>query len=71
MDNEVVMAVVPENACKVVSDPTIARKLIKQGFNVIDIKPKKRFPRETVFVFEVKGDFMAQLNQYLEEKQDQ
>lgn len=76
MSETILTAVMPEahgneSQCKVVSEPTIARKLIKMGYKVVDIKPKKKFPRETVFVFEIVDGFMDQLNKYLEEKQQE
>ncbi len=39
---------------QVIKDPSVAKKLIKDGFKVIDIAPKKEKnkERETVFFFE-------------------
>lgn len=62
------MAVVPEKTTKVVPDPVIARKLIQEGYSIIDIKPKKNFPKETAFVFKVTDGFMEDLNKLIEEK---
>ena len=39
MKTEIEMAIVPEG--KIVSDASIARKLIRDGYRIIDIKPKK------------------------------
>lgn len=65
------MAVMPEKTTKVVSDPVIARKLVQSGFSIIDIKPKKHFPRETAFVFEIKDGFIDEMNKLIEEKRSQ
>lgn len=37
---------------KIVTDVAMARKLIKLGNSVIDIKPRHENPEATVFVFE-------------------
>ena len=37
---------------KVILKPTIARMLLQRGNMVVDIKPNKNNPSETVFVFE-------------------
>lgn len=65
---DVEMAVVPEKATKVVTDPRIARKLIGNKYEIVDIKPKKNFPKETVFVFKVTGNFMSELEKLIEER---
>lgn len=74
MEQKVEMAVVPNKVenenkdFKVVSDPSIARKLLKDGFTIADIKSKKSYPRESVFVFKVEDGFMDKLNGYLESR---
>ena len=67
MDNKIEMAVVPENN-KIVNDASISRKLLKDGYRIVDIKPKKGHERETVLIFRVEGDFMNMLSKYIEEK---
>lgn len=42
--------------------PNIARKLIKKGYRIIDIKPKKENNCGSLFVFEVTGDFEKDFN---------
>ena len=37
---------------RLVTDPRIARKLLKKNFVVIDIKPNKSNPDKSVFIFE-------------------
>lgn len=36
---------------KLIFSPRIARALIQRGFHVIDIKPRKENPGQTIFVF--------------------
>lgn len=66
--NNVEMAVLPKN--KIVSDAPVARKLIKDGYRVIDIKPKKNSPKESVFIFEVVPGFMEKMNEYNMERKE-
>ena len=47
---------------KVVASSKVARRLIKDGFPVVDIKPHKNDPKRTVFVFEDSNN----LREYLE-----
>lgn len=65
---DIVTAVIPEKTTKVVPDPIIARKLIQAGYNIVDIKPKRHFPRETAFVFKIVDGFIDDLNKLIEEK---
>lgn len=37
---------------KCITSPKLARKLLKKGFRIIDIKPDKRNKEATIFVFE-------------------
>lgn len=55
---------------QIVIKPTIARKLLKGGFRIIDIKPQKNvhtgeydFTR-CVFVFEGKEGLLAKIEEY-------
>lgn len=59
-------AVLPKN--KIVADAPVARKLIKDGYRVVDIKAKKNSPRESVFVFEVVPGFMEKMGEYVAER---
>lgn len=43
---------------KVVIYPSVARQLVKMGYQIIDLKPKKENRKKTLFIFEVTGDFM-------------
>ena len=62
------MAVLPE--CKLVPEAPIARKLLKDGYRVVDINPKRGHTRETVFMFEVVPGFMEKLNEYNSERKE-
>lgn len=38
---------------KLIMNPIMARKLLHKGNAIIDVKPKKESPRETIFVFDL------------------
>ena len=38
---------------KLIMNPIMARKLLKNGNVIIDIKPKKENKRETIFIFDL------------------
>ena len=42
---------------RLITDPRIARKLLKKSFVVIDIKPNKSNPDKSVFIFENTEEF--------------
>lgn len=64
--NSIEMAVLPEN--KIVTNASVARKLIKDGYKIVDIKPKRNAVRESIFVFQVVPGFMEKMNEYVAEK---
>lgn len=66
--NNIETAVLPKD--KVVSEAPIARKLLKDGYKITDIKPKKGSPRESVFIFEVVPGFIEKMECYVKEKND-
>ena len=68
--NNIEFGVVPDKNGKIVSDAAIARKLLKDGYRIIDIKPKRGHERETIFVFENSGDFIEKMNQYVNERKE-
>lgn len=70
MENKIEMAVVPEKEYKVVSDASISRRLLKDGYKLIDIKPKKGHERETVFIFKVEDGFTSAFDKYIAEKKE-
>lgn len=52
---------------KLIFDAKIARKLLKMGFVVIDIKPNRDNTDRTVFAFENTEEFQQALTQILDE----
>ena len=38
---------------KVVIQPDLARNLLKKGYKIVDIKPRRKIPEATSFVFEI------------------
>lgn len=51
---------------KCILNPTIARQLLHKGHVIVDIKPKKENPRETVFIFKDTEQFQKDLKEILE-----
>ena len=45
-----------------------ARKLLRMGYKIIDIKPLKENPQSSVFVFEVSGNFLSDYDRLRESK---
>jgi hypothetical protein len=52
---------------RLIFDAKIARKLLKQGFVVIDIKPNRENTDKSIFVFENTDAFQQGLSQLMEE----
>ena len=52
---------------RLIFDAKIARKLLKMGFVVIDIKPNRDNVEKSIFVFENTEDFKHTLAQIMEE----
>ena len=48
---------------RLVTDPRVARKLLKKGYVVIDIKPNKSNPDKSVFIFENTEEFKIALEE--------
>ena len=48
---------------RLVTDARVARKLLKRGFVVIDIKPNKSNPDKSVFIFENTEEFKVALEE--------
>lgn len=51
-----------ESKAKIVFEPQIARKLLKEGCQIIDIKPNKNDKNRTVFVFINDDNFKNQMD---------
>lgn len=52
---------------KVVAYPNVARKLLKMGYRIIDLKPKKENPKSSLFVFAVEGNFTNDFSELMAE----
>jgi translation initiation factor 1 (eIF-1/SUI1) len=52
---------------RLVFDAKMARKLLKQGFVVIDIKPNRENTEKTIFVFENTDEFKVALEKLMDE----
>lgn len=52
---------------RLIFDAKIARKLLKQGFVVIDIKPNRENTEKSIFVFENTEEFQCALTKITEE----
>ena len=52
---------------RLVFDAKMARKLLKQGFVVIDIKPNRENTDKTIFVFENTDEFKIALEKLMDE----
>lgn len=52
---------------KLCFDARFARKLCKQGFHIIDIKPLRGEPEKSVFVFENTEEFQVAYTKIIEE----
>ena len=48
---------------RLVTDARVARKLLKRGYVVIDIKPNKSNPDKSVFIFENTDEFKVALEE--------
>ena len=66
--NNVEMAVLPKG--KIVTEASMARKLIKDGYRVIDIKPKRGKARESVFVFEDVPGLSEKVDEYFQDRKN-
>jgi hypothetical protein len=52
---------------RLIFDAKIARKLLKQGFVVTDIKPNRENTDKSIFIFENTDEFKVALNQVMDE----
>ena len=52
---------------RLIFDAKIARKLLKQGFVVIDIKPNRENTDKSIFVFESTEEFKQSLTEIMDE----
>lgn len=54
-----------EKKAIVVFSGHVARSLLKKGYTIIDIKPDKRNPLKSVFVFKCEGNFSKDLSELI------
>lgn len=57
-----------EKQCKIIFSHSIARKLIKAGCVLVDIKPSKTEENNSVFVFEVNDLFNIKMTEFSKSK---
>lgn len=55
---------------KIVIHPYIARRLLKRGYMIVDIKAQKEDSARTLFVFYVEGCFMQDFSELMEEYEE-
>jgi hypothetical protein len=49
--------VIQQMRTKLIFSPQLAQWLLNDGFKIVDIKPKRDYPNETVFVFAIEDGF--------------
>lgn len=54
---------------KLIFSPQLAQWLLNHHFTIVDIKPKRDYPNETVFVFEIKEGFLDSIKDWLNVKE--
>lgn len=54
---------------KLIFSPQLAQYLLQCGFHIIELKPKRDAPRETVFVFSYEKGMEEQIGIWLDEKE--
>lgn len=70
MENKIELGVVPEKDYKIVPDAAVARRLLKDGYQIVDIKPKRGHTYESIFVFEVADGFLEKMSAYTRERKE-
>lgn len=54
---------------KLIFSPQLAQWLLSNDFRIVDLKPKRGFKNETVFVFAVTAGFYPCIQAWLNEKE--
>lgn len=54
---------------KVIFSPQLAQWLLHKNYSIVDIKPKREYPNETVFVFKVDEGFEDEVASWLDAKE--
>lgn len=57
--------------CRSVFNPGVARRLLKMGNPIYDIKPKKEMPDASIFLFEATDKFHSDLAEILAKQAEQ
>lgn len=50
---------------KLIFSPQLAQWLLNHKFTIVDIKPKRDYPNETVFVFELNDSLLDSIEDWL------
>lgn len=53
---------------KLIFSPQLAQYLLNNNYTIVDIKPKRDYPNETVFVFRVDANFEECIWEWLNAK---
>ena len=56
---------------KLIFSPQLAQWLLHNGYHIVELKPKRDYENETVFVFEVTPGFNACMQAWLGERDDE
>lgn len=55
---------------KLIFSPQLAQWLLHNGYTIVELKPKRDYERETVFVFKVEPGFDSCIETWIGEKED-
>lgn len=58
----------PNKKYKLIFSPQLAQYLLQCGYRIVELKPKRQAPNETVFVFENSKGMSEQIGVWLEDK---
>ena len=61
--------VIQQMRTKLIFSPQLAQWLLNHEFTIVDIKPKRDYPNETVFVFAVEDGFIESIQEWLSLKE--
>jgi hypothetical protein len=53
---------------KLIFSPQLAQYLLREGFTIVELKPKKNTVNETVFVFRVDNGFSEAIDAWMADK---
>lgn len=56
------------NNTKLIFSPQLAQWLLNHNYTIVDIKPKREYPNETVFVFKTDENFDSCVKEWLNNK---